>query len=796
MKVLFAVSNDGVTSSVAQKYQEKYKDIITKKSVYYFNAIIKELQKDRTYDALVIGEDLEPLANNDYAQADKFIFEKLDEISDEASKNSGEDIPIIFICADRRTREDALLIKLFGIGVYNALVENDRSIEKVCELIYKPRSKKEAKSYYRLEGGDVSYSPATDSEIDEVQVQNILNYFAKVGNNEQKIVQTFDHIADQYTDTQLRLIVNVLPLPVKATLESSSPRYQKLMNGGTVLSNGEYKEYSKNNPKKPTPLDAVTVIDITDSRVNKRKDAAQVVIPSSMNFDENSGFDEDPLAAYNNQRMSNNMNENDNMNINNGGVVTPTGYPNPYQSPYSNPYGGPMPNQMPMGGQMPYGQMPMGGAMQNQMPNSMPNQMPNSMPNPMPNQMPMGGQMPYGQMPMGSPMPNQMPMGNPMGGQPPMSNGQMPGVQPIAPQPMNIPPVEPQNSNTNVDQNTNGGMVNPQRGMPGTMPGQVPFGTPVPMPGTNPIEPTPMNVPPMNVPPMQAPAPEPVPAPEPIPAPDPIPMPTEPEPPQMPMTDMNTNVASSTSLGIDEAPVATPTSDFGSAPSMDEVPQTDMQTLSKEGSSPYVSDMNNGDAFVSDTMPQATSTNSDTTVNFDSLNASDSEGPLPGFEAVSEDEKKDEEGALPGFEEVNSNDLFTEAAQEPQVEMPQEPAPQVETPVTSNMDMQQPIAEPTSQVAQNPYQMPQNNMVPPPPPPPQMPPVPNTAYDPNYMPNSDYGQASTYNSQPPVQNSFGQQPMMPNMMPNPNGGVPQGNGDETTSEGGSADDGSGVLSNQ
>ena len=146
MKVLFAVSNDGVTTSVVQKYQQKYKEIITKKSVYYFNAIIKELQRDRTYDALVIGEDLEPLANNDYAQADKFIFEKLDEISDEASKSSGEDIPIIFICADRRTREDALLIKLFGIGVYNALVENDRSIEKVCELICKPRTKRKQRA--------------------------------------------------------------------------------------------------------------------------------------------------------------------------------------------------------------------------------------------------------------------------------------------------------------------------------------------------------------------------------------------------------------------------------------------------------------------------------------------------------------------------------------------------------------------------------------------------------------------------------------------------------------------------
>ena len=51
-----------------------------------------------------------------------------------------------------------------------------------------------------------------------------------------------------------------------------------------------------------------------------------------MNFDTNSGMGGDPLEAYNNQRMSNNMNENENnMNQNNGGVVTPS----PYQSPYT-----------------------------------------------------------------------------------------------------------------------------------------------------------------------------------------------------------------------------------------------------------------------------------------------------------------------------------------------------------------------------------------------------------------------------------------------------------------------------
>ncbi len=52
---------------------------------------------------MVISEDLEAFTNNQYDQIDKFIFEKLDGISDEASNSIGNDIPIILICSDRRS---------------------------------------------------------------------------------------------------------------------------------------------------------------------------------------------------------------------------------------------------------------------------------------------------------------------------------------------------------------------------------------------------------------------------------------------------------------------------------------------------------------------------------------------------------------------------------------------------------------------------------------------------------------------------------------------------------------------
>jgi len=151
MKVLFAINDENIVSEITSRYQQKYKEIITSKSVYYFNAILKELQNERDYDAIVIGEDLEPIADNNYDRIDRFILEKMDEVSDEASQQSGSDIPIILICSDRRTRNDPILAKLFSMSIYNAITGADRTIEQVCELISKPRGKKEAKAYYNNE---------------------------------------------------------------------------------------------------------------------------------------------------------------------------------------------------------------------------------------------------------------------------------------------------------------------------------------------------------------------------------------------------------------------------------------------------------------------------------------------------------------------------------------------------------------------------------------------------------------------------------------------------------------------
>ena len=75
MKVLFAVNDEKDAESITRMYQKEYKEIISSKTVYYYNAIIKELQKDKTYDRIVISEDLEMFSSDNYQAVDKFIFE-------------------------------------------------------------------------------------------------------------------------------------------------------------------------------------------------------------------------------------------------------------------------------------------------------------------------------------------------------------------------------------------------------------------------------------------------------------------------------------------------------------------------------------------------------------------------------------------------------------------------------------------------------------------------------------------------------------------------------------------------
>ncbi|MCI8273940.1 MAG: hypothetical protein HFJ55_07705 [Clostridia bacterium] len=292
MKVLFAVSNEKMSETIVKKYQKEYKQIISYKNVYYFNAILKELQRDKTYDRVVISEDLEQYGNLDYEQRDKFLFDKLDSISDEASNMKGEDIPIILICIERRTKAEPMLVKLFGIGIYNAIIGNDRSVNEVSRLINRPRSKKEAKIYYQIDAEDVSYEKEDENDVSELEIQNILAYYKRLGNDEELYAEIFDKkLAEQYSDIQLRIISKCLPLNVRAVLEERSAKYQQINSYNNKISDkvrvnkkqekaSGTSEVFLNNSKR-SGINEPVVVPSTIDTSKKRKISTKIEQPTS-----------------------------------------------------------------------------------------------------------------------------------------------------------------------------------------------------------------------------------------------------------------------------------------------------------------------------------------------------------------------------------------------------------------------------------------------------------------------------------------------------------------------------------
>ena len=283
MKVLFAVSNEKIVQSVVKTYQKTYKDVLSYKTVYYFNALLKELQKDKSFDRIVISEDLEQFTNKSYDEMDKFIFERLDSITDEAENDRGEDIPIILICADRRAKSDSILGKIFGIGIYSALYGENRSIDEVSNLINKPRGKKEAKTYYKIEADEVKYEAEDENNVSEAEIQNIITHYKKLGKDEEKYINSFDNIASQYNEQQLKIIIKFLPLNVKAVLEQSSGKYKEIMGFKGRTNYNNYNSNDRTRVTTPIASKSSTGIDVLDGVSNKNKLGKPIIIPGVTN---------------------------------------------------------------------------------------------------------------------------------------------------------------------------------------------------------------------------------------------------------------------------------------------------------------------------------------------------------------------------------------------------------------------------------------------------------------------------------------------------------------------------------
>ena len=238
------MGNAQTSKSIAEQYKIRYNEELEYKDVFYFKALIEEVKKDKEYDRIVISEELEQFPVNSLEEIDKFIFNNIDKVTDEVEASVSK---IIFICSDRRTRSDGLLNKLYGNGIYSMLIGDDRSISNLCSIINTPKTKKQAKEFL---GIDYNTSITSDGEsedtVEEDQIFSILKYYERLGNDSSKYVETFDEIAEQNTQKQLKVIANFLPQRVKDVLMASD-KYAYLYIGLPDRSEEKSKPQEKKN---------------------------------------------------------------------------------------------------------------------------------------------------------------------------------------------------------------------------------------------------------------------------------------------------------------------------------------------------------------------------------------------------------------------------------------------------------------------------------------------------------------------------------------------------------------------
>lgn len=222
MKVLFAINNEQISKAIIDKYKQLYNEDLDVKSVYYFKALIEELKSNKSYDRVVIFEDLEPFPNDNMEAIDQYLFNKIDSVTDEVNNAD-----IIFVCQEKRSNTDKLLKRFFSLGIYSMLVGKDRTVDGICRLINLPRTKKDAKQYISYGLEDV-YS--RENTVDEVELQRIIAHFKKLGDDKDKYLESFNRVSEQYNNMQMKIICNFLPEKVKKYLNQHSEKYKMYIN--------------------------------------------------------------------------------------------------------------------------------------------------------------------------------------------------------------------------------------------------------------------------------------------------------------------------------------------------------------------------------------------------------------------------------------------------------------------------------------------------------------------------------------------------------------------------------------
>lgn len=199
LNILFAINkaaNRNVEDAILNKYVQNYDKKFNYDKAYYLLDIMKSLN-EKKYEILILSETLEP----------DFDPSFIDKLTDKYS-----DVRVILRMEDKR-RGTAYVKKLFAMGSYDCIFQEDFNLENIVDLIENPRNKKSAKEYYGiddnvLEGIEETLANNNLMKIPDNELEQVLISLNNATSD--NIKELFDIAKKTYNFQQITYLISIL----------------------------------------------------------------------------------------------------------------------------------------------------------------------------------------------------------------------------------------------------------------------------------------------------------------------------------------------------------------------------------------------------------------------------------------------------------------------------------------------------------------------------------------------------------------------------------------------------------
>lgn len=186
-------------------------------------AVERYLQENKDTSVVIVSEALE--AKSPYEVGD---FERIIDI-----KNDLTIIPIL----NNETEGTEKILGIFNLGIYNAIYAKDAMGENVARLIVDPRSRKLAKSYYRIQDAMENTNGAN--------IEQCVEYI--LSGEKDELPERAVYIKERVSKTDFLTIKSMLPYEIQEVIDQSIPLNRGVLSEASDFPKNEEKDIENDN---------------------------------------------------------------------------------------------------------------------------------------------------------------------------------------------------------------------------------------------------------------------------------------------------------------------------------------------------------------------------------------------------------------------------------------------------------------------------------------------------------------------------------------------------------------------